>query len=309
MYPGIVQMASPLLILVLLVSLSAAKDKSSSPGVICHFSPKNGTRIIEGKRGTISLTCTNRMFNLNQTIVIISLDPTTDGETLSLCEQKGNTCNMDTKPIMLYMTSRKVTFKLQVTAKKYGIRCLKETSVYQRGSMIFPSSMSMEDLQLIYNISGQETICLDEPLQMDIPDEYTEVFVIKQESAKNVTDKHCSAETNPEARIKTAEHILFVDLTKTKKDIHFEILNKSRPENWQQYIVYTREDTTALDEEGIVVSHILTMVGLCAGNFMIGTLIDYQVIKSLGEEVMSSYRQCNCFSRLISLRAWKVGLF
>ena len=144
---------------------------------------------------------------------------------------------------------------------------------------------------------------------MDIPDEYTEVFVIKQESAKNVTDKHCSAETNPEARIKTAEHILFVDLTKTKKDIHFEILNNSRPGNWQQYIVYTREDTTALDKEGIVVSHILTMVGLCAGNFMIGTLIDYQVIKSLGEEVMSSYRQCNCFSRLISLRAWKVGLF
>ena len=83
-------MASPLHILVLLVTLSiAAKDKSSSPGVICHFSPKNGTRITEGKRGTVSLTCTNRMFNLNQTIVIISLDPTTDGETLSLCEQKG----------------------------------------------------------------------------------------------------------------------------------------------------------------------------------------------------------------------------
>ena len=137
-----------------------------SPPVICQFFPKDGMRITEEKRGRVSLTCTNRMFNLNQAIVIISLDPTIDGETLSICEPKDYICRMDT---MLYVTSTEATFNLMVTAKNYGIRCLKVMSVYHSFSMIFPSSMSMEDLQLMYNTSGQEIISLEAAIQMDIP--------------------------------------------------------------------------------------------------------------------------------------------
>ena len=138
-------MASTLPYLLVLLSVSVTHCAYNST-VVCHFSPPDGVRHKVGEKGDVNFTCTNKMYSLGKTIVIIILDPSSqEGDSLSLCVQEDNVCNMTEQAIMLNMTSREVTYSLQVTANRFGIRCIKETSVYQRGPRLYPSSMSDED--------------------------------------------------------------------------------------------------------------------------------------------------------------------
>eukprot|EP00092_Neocalanus_flemingeri_P003596 GFUD01003859.1.p1 GENE.GFUD01003859.1~~GFUD01003859.1.p1 ORF type:complete len:610 (-),score=127.75 GFUD01003859.1:65-1834(-) len=278
---------------------------TSSPSVICNFSPSDGVRHKVNERVAVNVTCTNKMFSIGQTIVIITLDPG-PGDSLKLCVEQGNLCHLSSEVILLNMTREETTYRLQVAATGLGIRCLKETSVYQRGKFLYPSSSSDEGVQLLYNMSG---MYLDDPSQMEIPDEYTEVFVIKQETKKVETTPPTPVRQGAEERMISPEEVLLVDLIKNPINITYKMLNEVSLQLWHEYEVYTFTEKTSTERQGAVVSRILTIIVFCGANFIIGTGMNYRVFFSLGMDAMSSYIRCDCCSRLFSMRAWKVGLF